>query len=225
MTFVRKIERYIRNHEKLMYILSFFYNILLLNFIKGRKGLTLHVDGAFLKRNKVENLGSGNVLVIEKGCRINRCIFKIGGNNNIIFIGNDCVCNNMEFVIADESEIKIGEHSHFVGPIHIACIENTHVKIGERSLFSSDIVFRTSDSHSILDESGKRINLAKDIIIGKHVWIGQRVIILKGTMVGDNCVIGTNALIAGKIIDNNSLVVGNPSRIVKSHINWNHNLV
>ena len=87
-------------------------------------------------------------------------------------------------------------------------------------MFSDTITFRTGDSHSILDSDGKRINKAKDIAIGDHVWIGQQVIVLKGSTVGADSIVGTGSLLTGKTYDSNSVIAGSPAKIVKQHVSW-----
>ena len=79
---------------------------------------------------------------------------------------------------------------------------------------------RLGDSHSILDSDGKRINKAKDIAIGDHVWIGQQVIVLKGSTVGADSIVGTGSLLTGKTYDSNSIIAGIPAKIVKQHVSW-----
>ncbi len=68
----------------------------------------------------------------------------------------------------------------------LACIEGTSIEIGEDCMFSANIVFRTGDSHSIINSDGQRINASKSICIGNHVWIGNTVIVNKGVKVSDN---------------------------------------
>lgn len=87
-------------------------------------------------------------------------------------------------------------------------------------MFSNKIIIRTSDSHPIYDiESNKRINPAKNIHIGNHVWIAPQSTIMKGVNIGDGAIIGSHTLVT-KDVNNNSLVVGYPAREVKSKINW-----
>ena len=87
-------------------------------------------------------------------------------------------------------------------------------------MFSDTITFRTGDSHSILGSDGKRINKAKDITIGDHVWIGQQVIVLKGSTVGADSIVGTGSLLTGKTYDSNSIIAGIPAKTVKQHVSW-----
>ena len=90
-------------------------------------------------------------------------------------------------------------------------------------MFSSNITLRAGDSHSVIDiETGKRLNMSKDIMVGDHVWIGNTVIITKGTTIGANSIIGTGSVVTGKVFPDNCAIAGNPARIVKEKVNWLH---
>ncbi len=58
----------------------------------------------------------------------------------------------------------------------------------------------------------------KGIKIGNNCWIGSGAVFLDGVSVGDGCVIGANTLV-NKSIPDNSIVAGNPVRIIKSRKN------
>lgn len=61
------------------------------------------------------------------------------------------------------------------------------------------------------------------IVIGDDVFIGANVIILKGTKIGERSVIGAGSVVALKDISPDSLVVGNPARVVRSlRETWPH---
>lgn len=102
----------------------------------------------------------------------------------------------------------------------MACTEGSKVIIGDDCLFSSEIVFRTGDSHSILDQNGKRINSAKDITIGNHVWLGHRVLINKGVYIGDNSIVGTGSVVTKAFNEGNIVLAGVPAEIKKKDVNW-----
>lgn len=57
----------------------------------------------------------------------------------------------------------------------------------------------------------------KEVIIGNNCWIGQNVIILPGAVIGDNCTIGAGAVVPGKKFESNSLIAGNPAKVVKHY--------
>lgn len=106
------------------------------------------------------------------------------------------------------------------GKIHLACTEGRKISIGNDCLFSSEIVFRTGDSHSIVDMSGERINRAADITIGDHVWIGHRVLVNKGVVIPENTVVGTGAVVTKQFDEPNTILVGVPAKVSKQNINW-----
>ena len=221
---VHKILKTVRNNKVMMCLLSAIYRFIGLNCIRGRKGLKIYWTSVFSNRIKIINHGSGNLIEFGEGCRLSRCKIRIFGNGNRIKIEQDCVCKEMDIWISDGGIIEIGHNTHFVGAIHIACTEGKMVKVGERCLFSSDIVIRTGDSHSILDSKGHRINPAADIFIGDHVWIGQQVVLLKGADIGEESVIGANSLVTGKKFRNHSVLAGNPAKIIIENITWHHSL-
>ena len=143
------------------------------------------------------------------------------GNNNTIELGKDCVAKNASFYTEDDNNaIIIADNTHFAGKIHIAVTESTKCTIGNDCLFSSEIVIRTGDSHSILNETGARINPAKDVVIGNHVWVGYRALITKGSNIPENCVVGTGAIVTRPIVKSGAVIAGVPAMIVKENINW-----
>ena len=60
---------------------------------------------------------------------------------------------------------------------------------------------------------GDVLGSAGRVKIGDNVFIGMNTTILKGVTIGDNVVIGANSLI-NKDVPSNSVVVGNPQRVV-----------
>lgn len=214
------IKRYIRNHEGLMKFLALIYRVVGFNSIKGKSNMKISWGGVFVRRTHIKNNGKNNCLILEEGCRIYDSQIQFFGENNTVKIEHDCVLKNVDIWISDGGIIEVGHNTHFTGKTHIACIEGKKVHIGERCLFSDTITFRTGDSHSILDSDGKRINKAKDITIGDHVWMGQQVIVLKGSTVGADSIVGTGSLLTGKTYDSNSIIAGIPAKIVKQHVSW-----
>ena len=79
--------------------------------------------------------------------------------------------------------------------------------------------------HSIVDvASGARVNPPRDVIIGEHVWIGQRSMILKGSHIEAGSIVGAGSIVTGHVPPN-SLAVGNPARVIRSGVTWNHKLL
>ena len=57
-----------------------------------------------------------------------------------------------------------------------------------------------------------------DTIIGNDVQIGENVTILPGVQIGDGAIIGANCVVA-KNVEPYSIVVGNPSKLVRKRFN------
>ena len=126
------------------------------------------------------------------------------------------IVNNTRIVIGQGTSLNVS--CHFMNRE-----DNSEIHVGENCMFSYGITLRTSDSHPIFDiETGERINYAKSIMIGDHVWIASNVTVLKGVTIGDGSVVGANSIVT-KDVPCNSLSVGMPNRIVKSNIRWRDN--
>ncbi len=184
-------------------------------------GNTLKLKTACLKKCTLEIFGGANLITIEDGCQLNRCVLHINGNNNSITLQKSVAAKDTEFWIeGDGNCIFVGEKTTFEGKTHLACIEGTSIEIGKDCMFSANIVFRTGDSHSIIDSDGKRINPAKNISMGNHVWVGNTVIVNKGVAVSDNSIIGTGSVVTKQFEKSGIAIAGNPAREVKEQISW-----
>ena len=220
-SYMHNIKLLIRNNNRIMVACSLIYRILGRNHIKCSNSNVINIKGVFIKKSHIIVKGHNNLVKIGEGCRINNLKVHIWGDNNQIDIGNDCVADNLDIWIEDnENRVVVGEHTWFNGRCNLACIEGRKIEIGDRCLLSSEITFRTGDSHSIINNEGERINPAKDISIGKHVWICNQAYLLKGTKVGNDCVIGARSLLSGKEYGDGTLIAGNPGKVIKSHIGW-----
>lgn len=190
------------------------------NKIRIKQGNNIR-NFALLKQCTVLVKGKNNEIVIEDYTRLIHTSIIIQGNNNKVVIGRKCYLKDAEIYIEDSGGmISIGKDTSICGKTHLACIEGRKIEIGEGCLFSSDIVLRTGDSHSILNLDGKRINPSKDIKIGNHVWIGNRAILLKGSEIGDNSIVATGTVVTKKFEIKNIILGGNPSKIIKENITW-----
>ena len=160
----------------------------------------VEINNSTVRNSTIKIRGNGNHLVIEEGCTIGKgCSFWLEGNNNTIIIGK---------------KTTMTMRCHFNAQEH-----DTKIIVGEDCMFSNTIIVRTSDSHPIYDKEGNRINPAKDIIIGKHVWIAPSSVIMKGANIGDGCIIGSHSMV-NKNVPSNSLSVGMPSKVVKEGVVW-----
>lgn len=200
------------------------YRLLGKNRMRVRRGNTLKVGNAFAKRCSFVIGGSGNEVVIESGLtRLRDCSISIRGTGNRIVIKGGANLVGVHLHIEDDGgSIVLNRHVTICGSTELAVIEGKKIEIGEDCLFSSQISFRTGDSHSILDRSsGKRINPSEDITIGNHVWIGFDVKVLKGVRVGEHSIIGAGAVLTSGEYPSYSIIGGiGHGKVLKSGIDW-----
>lgn len=184
-------------------------------------------------------LGKNNVVdVAMKGHNFH---IWIKGNNNIIKIEKGYHLDNIDiYLFGDNNVIEIKKDTHIFGPCQLRCDNGSKILIGEdvglrgvkiyarngiitfgkSCMLSYGINIRNTDSHPVIDvSSGKILNPEKDIHIGDHVWIAENATILKGVNIGNDSIVGTGAIVT-KNVPPNSIVAGNPGRVVKTDINW-----
>lgn len=183
-----------------------------------------HGNGRF--RNDI--IGKKNMVFIGKGTTIYKSTIRIRGNNNKIVIGDNCrIRKNCSFWIqGNNCSIVIGNHVTMQHSNHFNCSEdNRMITIGNDCMISNNIIVRTSDGHGIFDvATKKRLNEAKDVIIGNHVWIAPNSRIMKGAKINDGVIVGSNTMV-NKIIPANCLAVGMPARVVKEDVMWSSSTI
>ena len=215
-------KRIIEKKPEFLNVASQMYNILMQNSKKVRgKNNIIRKQGSFLRNCKIEIHGDNNIVEFSPKCYLTDTTIEIYGNNNKVVLGNQvCIHSGQLYIEDNGGEISIDDNTLICGKTHLAVIEGTKIIIGKDCLFSSNIDFRTGDSHSIIDENGRRLNKSKSIIIGNHVWICSQATLLKGGGVADNCIVGAAAVLTRRFTETNSIITGNPARVVKQGINW-----
>jgi len=198
------------------------YNLpnLLRRRIKG-KGNRIEAPCALMKRVDIRISGSNNRVIIEDFAVLIGVSVYITGDYNTLTIGSWCHLNGTEVCMEKSGNtVAVGSGSKLMGKTHLAALEGTRIDIGRDCLFSSDIHFRTGDSHSVLDRNGRRINPSQDISLGEHVWVGTKVICLKGTVVPAHSIVGAGALVTKAFSEPHCVLAGNPAKVVKTGVNW-----
>ena len=100
--------------------------------------------------------------------------------------------------------------------------------LGDNITISREVMFLTHDYSITTAIEGTQMNgshlkeelyFSKAITIGNNSFIGARASILPGTKIGNNVIIGAGSVVKGTIPDN-SIVVGNPHRIIGKTDEW-----
>ncbi len=187
------------------------------------KNNKIHYDSASLFNVSIEVNGNNNNIKIKGGTKLNDCKIHINGDNHTLFIGYYCTFNSTLFGFEDNGcSIIINDGTTLFGNGVFAAVEpNSRIEVGEDCMFSIYNDVRTSDSHSILDiHTNKRINHAKNVQIGNHVWVGAYAKILKGVIVADNCTIAMSSIVTKSFDENNCIIGGNPAKVISKGKNW-----
>lgn len=165
-------------------------------------------------------VGNNNVVEFNHCLMDNIPITIYGDDNHLLIEENVKIYGGDIYITGTKCLVKIGKNTSIHGA-HINAQEyKTSIIIGEDCMFSRDIIIRTSDSHPLYcAKSGKRINEAKSVQIGNHVWLGVQVFVLKGCHIGDNSVIGTGSIVTHDIPEN-SVAAGIPAKVIRSNIKW-----
>lgn len=111
----------------------------------------------------------------------------------------------------------IGDNSVFYAPTK-SIIDETRpwmIEIGDNVSITEGVTILTHgyDWSVFKGKYGDVLGSAGRVKIGDNVFIGMNTTILKGVTIGDNVVVGANSLI-NKDVPSNSVVVGNPQRVV-----------
>ena len=98
----------------------------------------------------------------------------------------------------------------------------SRIQIGDNVNIGGNVRIYDHDFHALshLDRRGgpadRRNTKTAPVVIGNDVFIGVNAIILKGVHIGDRSVIGAGTVVTLKEIPPDSLVAGNPARILRS---------
>lgn len=121
---------------------------------------------------------------------------------------------------ANNCTVSIGDGTVFCGTLIYLQDDNSKVTIGKNCMFSWGIDVWCTDVHTILDMDGNITNTGKYIEIADHVWVGKDVKIGKNTKIAKDSIVGWNSVVTKEFDSTNVIIAGNPAKIVKSGINW-----
>ena len=139
-----------------------------------------------------------------------------------------CIIRNKFLPYKNGKNVRIWNSCHIDSPskliigsnvsINRGCIINSGggIKIGNDVLIGPKVIIYSQNHRFDIKEELIREQgyVLSEVTIGNNVWIASGVTILPGVTIGDNCVIGANTLVS-KSIPDNSLVVGNPAKVIR----------
>lgn len=189
------------------------------------KKILKNILNLFLKR-KFSNKCTFNGEVFFS--RTSKIAIKEGSTNKDIILGNNCrMYGNLQsqsggkIILADYTQISFGTKFMAVNSIIV----------GKGSCFGHNSTICDNNNHPLNPQKRKEMthspwdsplrkwanSESKPIIIGEYVWVGSDVRICKGVTIGDGAIIAANSVVT-KDVPANSIVAGNPARVVKERI-------
>lgn len=189
---------------------------------------TIEIGNKSVPFLKLKIKGKNNTIKVGKNSTLKNTIVEIKGSNNMISIGNNVsVYEGLKILIeSNHCEILINDKTT-IGSAKLQLAElNTKISIGSDCMLSREITINASDFHSIIDlNTRERINPAKNVIVGDHVWVGNGCYLNKGVQVGDNSVIAARSVLSGKKFEKNIILGGVPAKLIRSEITWDRKLL
>ncbi|MEH2023994.1 acyltransferase [Nostoc sp.] len=178
-----------------------------------------HWSDKVVVHKRIEIKGTNNHIVIGSGTNLYNLQIVIHGNDNILSIGKNCDIDGFVEILGNSSEMTIGNRTHISNDVRLIAHGGKSIRIGEGCIIADLTDIRTTDSHSILNTEGDRINPDENIEIGDRVWLTREVMVLKGAIIGSDVVIGPRSIITKKIPPN-TLAIGIPAKVVRTNITW-----
>ncbi len=154
----------------------------------------------------IEFTGHDNILYLGKNIKLENVKIQFTGSNSLIYLDDNEKVLRFSARIGNDSVLYLGKNIIINKEIKLLATERKNIIIGDDCLLASSATFRTADAHLIYDiETGERINSAKSIYVGNHVWIGQQCLILKNTKIHSGSIIGGNSVLSNKSVPANTM--------------------
>jgi acetyltransferase-like isoleucine patch superfamily enzyme len=114
-----------------------------------------------------------------------------------------------------ERGVKVGDRCHiFTDPANFST-EPYLIELGDDVAIAAGVIFATHDGLVwTMRNANPDMQVFGRIKVGSGSLISTNAFILPGTEIGVNCIIGAGSVVGGRIPDN-SLVYGNPARVLK----------
>lgn len=178
------------------------------------------IIGSFnLTNSRINFVGRNNILVCDSNVNFVNANLTFNGDNSLVYICSN-VGDAFRLLIYNNSTLYIGKNTLFGVGVNINVNESQNVIIGDDGIVSNQVKIFSSDYCPIYDSKSKsRKNFSKSIYVGDHVWLGRYTYISRGVKIGSGSIIGDGAFILPNFkIPSNTLVYGNPARVVDSNV-------
>jgi len=176
--------------------------------IKKAKGASLQINGRLILGKLVTQIGEIGQM------KYDRTIVQLAKNSRLEINGHVTIAPGARVIVGENASLSIGDRT--IISSKILCKNSIH--IGSMCGISWGVQIMDTDFHHVIIDGERRLN-TKPVVIGNNVWIASNVTILKGVHIGDNSIIAAGSVVT-RDVPPNSLVAGNPARVIKTNISW-----
>lgn len=181
-----------------------------------RKKIIAHQNTTIKGLKNISTNGLLNIGVQYVGFSHAKDVTLLNISGKLIFKSEYSIGRGCRFDIAEKAIISFGTGGYT--NVDTKFIIMHGLQVGDNCVISWDCQFLDEDFHNVYYEG--RINKSKAIIIGNNIWIGAGAKIYQGTRIADGCVVAANAMVRGQFLEKNTIIGGNPAKVIKTNIKW-----
>jgi acetyltransferase-like isoleucine patch superfamily enzyme len=185
-------------------------------------GNVVEYSGRIEQGVKIKFTGSNNRLIVADDARIGSLTVDFDCDNGTLEIGGSkgVPAFSAAIRIGQDATVTIGRNVSTTSTAAFSAVEGVTITVGNDVMFASENQVRADDGHPIFDvRTGQRVNVARDITIGDHVWLGRFSTVLGGVTIGEGSVIGYASVVT-RDVPNNCVAAGSPAKVVRRDIAW-----
>ena len=174
-----------------------------------------------LTNSQINFIGKNNILVCEEDVHLWNSRIDFNLNNSVLYLSSNIHDYSVNISLHKHNVCFIGKNTFFNGKTTFVLSEAKNIVLGDDCFISYNVIFRTSDGHCIYHTSSKdRLNYAKSIYVGDHVWFGQNAFVFKGSKIGSGSIIGAGSVVSNKTVKSNTTSAGAPLRLIHEDTFW-----
>jgi carbonic anhydrase/acetyltransferase-like protein (isoleucine patch superfamily) len=188
--------------------------------IRCGSGHRIETPNARMRGTRIEFYGQNGLIELGRDVRLFDCTIIMRGTAPRLSIAATTRLQGVRIVVEDQgSRLLIGRGTTMTGAT-LQVMEGGLIELGADCMVGNLVEVNNSDSHSLIDATTKeRLNPARDVVLGDHVWLGAGVWVSKGSRIGSGSVIAARSRVVG-VIPANVLAAGSPAVVKRTGISW-----
>jgi acetyltransferase-like isoleucine patch superfamily enzyme/coenzyme F420-reducing hydrogenase beta subunit len=116
-------------------------------------------------------------------------------------------------------KLLIGGHHAGGTNVNTTIICAARIEIGGHVMMGRNVTIRDNNGDHYLSQQGYKNT--RPVVIGNHVWLCEGCTIMPGVKIGDGAIVGAHSVVYTNV-PANSLVSGNPAKVVQTDIFWKY---